>query len=167
MEWKVSVMWVAGKAYRRVDYESEPVSQERSDVPVLPPDEIDTIVVPANVEGFQETFVGEHRWYAVRIHGSVRPQIKYIAGYQAAPVSAITHVAPVESIEAWKDTGKFVLNFSEPAQPVGPIPLVKGGRVKAPQSSRYTTYERLMKAKTLDEVFGMKPAKSADATNTS
>jgi len=31
----------------------------------------------------------------------------------------------------------------------GPIPLVKGGRVKAPQSPRYTTHERLLKAKNI------------------
>ncbi len=135
----------------------ESLPSERSADVVLTPDEIDTIVVPAKVEGFQETFVGEHRWYAVRIHGSVRPQIKYIAGYQAAPVSAITHVAPVKSIEAWKDTGKFVLNFAEPPRTIGPIPLVKGGRVKAPQSIRYTNYRRLVTAQTLDEVFAPEP----------
>jgi hypothetical protein len=56
-------------------------------------------------------FLGEDRWYAVRIHGSMRPQIKFAAAYQVAPVSAITHIAPVRSIEPWKDTGKVVLTF--------------------------------------------------------
>ena len=78
-----------------------------------------------------------------------------------APVQAITHFARVKSIEPWEDSGKFVLNFEEPAQPVGPIPLVKGGRVKAPQSIRYTTHERLLKAKNLDELFGAKTEKKA------
>src|SRR5712692_130456 len=68
------------------DVLGEPVSPDRVVATVLSPDEIDTIVVPAKEEGFQETFLGEHRWYAVRIHGSVRPQIKYIAAYQIAPV---------------------------------------------------------------------------------
>ncbi len=119
------------------------------------PDEIDTIVVPSRSDGVRETFLGEDRWYAVRIHGSLRPQIKYIALYQIAPVSAITHLAPVKSIEPWKDTGKFVLNFAEAALAIGPIPLVKGGLVKAPQSIRYTTRERLLKATNLDEVFAV------------
>jgi hypothetical protein len=59
----------------------------------------------------------------------------------------------VKSIEPWKETGKFVVNFTEPAREIGPIPLVKGGRVKALQNLRYTTRERLEKAKTLDEVW--------------
>jgi hypothetical protein len=115
--------------------------------------EVDTVVVPAREEGFQETFLGENRWYAIRIHGTMRPQIKYIAAYRVAPVSAITHIAPVKSIEPWKDTGKFVLNFTEPAREIGPIELVKGGRAKALQNLRYTTRARLEAAKTLDDIW--------------
>ena len=115
--------------------------------------EVDTIVVPAREEGFQETFLGENRWYQIRIHGSMRPQIKYIAVYRVAPISAITHLAPVQSIEPWKDTNKFVVNFAEPAKEIDPITLVKGGRGKALQNSRYTTRVKLLSAKTLDDVW--------------
>jgi hypothetical protein len=115
--------------------------------------EVDAVVVPAREEGFQETFLGENRWYEIRIHGTMRPQIKYIAAYRVAPVSAITHIAPVKSVEPWKDTGKYVVNFAEPAREIGPILLVKGGRVKSPYSLRYTTRERLLSAKTLDDVW--------------
>src|SRR5437899_401215 len=104
--------------------------------------EVDTVVVPAREEGFQEVFLGENRWYAIRIHGTMRPQIKYIAAYRVAPVSAITHLAAVKSIEPWKDTGKFVVNFTEPAREIGPIELIKGGRGKALQNLRYTTRAR-------------------------
>ena len=51
------------------------------------------------------------------------PQIKYIAAYQVSPVQAITHVARVKSIEPCEDSGKFVLNFDGPAEPIGPISL--------------------------------------------
>ncbi len=78
--------------------------------------DIDTVVVPAQEEGFNETFLGEDRWYKVRLHSSMIPKIKHIAVYQVAPVSAITYVAPVESIEPWQNSGKYVLNFSEPAR---------------------------------------------------
>jgi hypothetical protein len=121
---------------------------------VVDTSEFDTVVVPAREDGFQQVFLGENRWYSVRLHGTMRPQIKYIAAYQVAPVSAITHVAPVKSIEPWKDTNKFVLNFSEPAAAIGPIPLVKGGRAKALQNLRYTSYARLKTAKTLDDLWG-------------
>ena len=115
--------------------------------------EVDTVVVPAREEGFREVFLGENRWYEVRIHGTMRPQIKYAAAYQVAPVMAITHIAPVKSIEPWKDSGKYVLNFSDPAREIGPITLVQKGRVKALQNLRYTTRKRLETAKTLDDVW--------------
>ncbi len=115
--------------------------------------EVDTIVVPAQAEGFRETFLGENRWHQIRIHGTMRPQIKYIAVYQVRPVSAITHVAPVSSIEPWGDSGKFVVNFAEPAKEINHIRLVPNGKVKALQNIRYTTLERLEAATTLDEVW--------------
>lgn len=114
---------------------------------------VDTVVVPSREEGFQDTFLKENRWYAVRIHGTMRPQIKYIAAYRVAPVSAITHIAPVHSIEPWKDTDKFVLNFAESAKEIGPIPLVKGSRGKALQNLRYTNRQTIEQAKTLDDIW--------------
>jgi hypothetical protein len=139
----------------------EPYSPEAAVAPAVNTDEIDTIIVPAKLDGFEECFIGQNRWYAVRINGAVRPQIKYIAAYQVSPVQAVTHFARVKSIEPWEDSGKFVLNFEEPAQPIGPISLVKGGRVKAPQSIRYTSHELLLKAKNLDELFDGKAANAA------
>ena len=40
--------------------------------------ELDTIVVPARDEGFQRAFIGEDRWYAIRIHSSMISQIKHV-----------------------------------------------------------------------------------------
>jgi hypothetical protein len=123
------------------------------DLPPVETTEVDTVVVPARIDGAKETFLGENMWYAVRIHGSMKPQIKHIALYQVAPVSAITHIADVSSIEPWKDSGKSVVNFTGPAKKIKPIKLVKGGRVKALQNLRYTTLNRLKKAKKLDDVW--------------
>jgi hypothetical protein len=123
---------------------------------------LDTVVVPAREDGFKEVFLGENRWHAVRIHGSMRPQIKYIAAYQVAPVSAITYIAPVKSIESWKGSAKTVLNFAEPARPIGPIQLVKGGEVGAPQNLRYTSKIRIEQAKTLDDIWGKRALQPLD-----
>ncbi len=116
--------------------------------------DIDTVVVPAQEDGFNETFLGENRWYKVRLHSSMIPKIKHIAAYQVSPLSAITYVAPVESIEPWQDSGKYVLKFSKPATKLPqPVKLVPKGEVKALRSLRYTSYERLMNAKTMEEAF--------------
>ena len=66
----------------------------------------------------------------------------------------MTHVVPVQSIAPWNNTNKYVVDFAEPIEELEkPIKLVPKGKVKAPQAPRYTSYERLMNAKTLDETF--------------
>jgi hypothetical protein len=69
--------------------------------------------------------------------------------------SMFTYVAKVKKIERWKDSSKYILYFTEPAKPICPIKLIPkpNGKVKAPQAPRYTSFERLMKAKNLDEAF--------------
>ena len=59
----------------------------------------DTVIVPAQSEGFEKVFLGEDCWYAIRISGGMLDKIKYIAAYQTQPVSAITHYAAVDRIE--------------------------------------------------------------------
>jgi len=126
---------------------------EKAGLPPLDPSEIDTIVVPARDDGFNEVFLGENRWWEIRMHSSMIPKIKYIAVYRVAPKSAITHIARVSSIDQWRDTTKYVVNFAEPATEIGPIDLVPKGNVKAPQAPRYTSKVRLDTARNLDEAF--------------
>jgi hypothetical protein len=112
-------------------------------------DEPDTVIVPAQKEGFDEVFLGQNVWWAIRIGGGMIPKIKYIAAYQSNPVSAVTHVA---SIEPYGEDGKYKLIFSEPARPIGPIPFADApsGSMQGP---RYTTYARLMAAKKIADLF--------------
>jgi len=121
----------------------------------LPLEQMDTIVVPANEEGFNEVFIGENCWYAIRVSSSVIYKIKYIAVYQTAPISAITHYAEVAKIEKHKGTKKYIVYFKDKAKQIGPLKLIPKpkGKVKAPQAPRYTTFDKLKNAKSLDEVF--------------
>jgi len=112
----------------------------------------DTVVVPAQQEGFERVFLGQDCWYAIRIAGGMLDRIKYIAAYQTNPVSAITHYAPVSRIEPYGEDGKYKLVFTEKAKPVGPI-VFAGVATGAMQGPRYTTFDRLLKAKTLGELF--------------
>lgn len=111
----------------------------------------DTIIVPAQKEGFERVFLGEDCWYAVRISGGMLDKIKYIAGYQTQPVSAITHYAPVSRIEPYGEGGKYKLVFSEPAKAIGPIPYADAPQ-GAMQGPRYTTFAKLQAAKKLPEL---------------
>lgn len=128
-------------------------------------DDVDTIVVPAREDGFQAVFLGENCWYAIQVDAAMMGRIKYIAAYRVAPVSAVTHIAPVKSfevwekfealkkIEPWRRGTKYVVNFAAPARKIGPISLVRGGCVKPPQGIRYASRRKLLRAKTLDELW--------------
>jgi hypothetical protein len=110
----------------------------------------DTIIVPAQKEGFETVFLGQDCWYAIRISGGMLGRIKYIAGYQTQPTSAITHYAPVARIEPYGEGGKYKLIFSEPAKPIGPIPFGDAPQ-GAMQGPRYASLARLKEAKKLTD----------------
>lgn len=116
-------------------------------------DDLDTIVVAAKEDGFKEVFLGEKCWYQIRISAAMLSKIKYIAAYQVAPVSAITHIAEVEKIEKYKDTGKYILYFKGGAKQIDRVPLSGNSKGKAPQAPRYTSYKKLMEATTLDDLW--------------
>ncbi|RAI37124.1 GIY-YIG nuclease family protein [Rhodoplanes serenus] len=114
--------------------------------------EADTIIVPAQRDGFEAVFLGQNAWHAIRIGGGMIPKIKYVAAYQSQPVKAVTHVAPVASIEPYGEDGKYKLVFAEAARPIGPIPFADApsGSMQGP---RYTTYARLLNAKKVTDLF--------------
>jgi hypothetical protein len=80
------------------------------------------------------------------------PRIKYVAAYQSQPVSAITHVAPVASIEPYGEDGKFKLIFAEPAKQIEPIPFANAP-ADSMQGPRYSTYARLRPPRRLPTSF--------------
>ena len=125
----------------------------RSGTKSVSPEDIDTIVVPAQEEGFLSAFIESNAWWQIRISVSMLDKIKYIAAYRTAPISAITHIAEVARIEKYQDTNKYILYFKEPAKEISHIELDKDKKGIAPQASRYTSYDRLMKATKLSEVF--------------
>jgi hypothetical protein len=117
--------------------------------------EPDTIIVPAQIDGFKDVFLGENCWYAIRISGGMLPKIRWIAAYQTQPISAITHIAPVDHIEPYGDGQKYKVVFSEQAKPIGPIEFGDAPRGFM-QGPRYTTHARLVKAKKLTDLFSGK-----------
>ncbi len=108
--------------------------------------------MPAQEEGFKRVFIGEGRWRAIRISGGMLQKIRYVAAYQTRPVSAITHYAPVATIEPYGEEGKYQLMFSSPAVEIGPIPFADapGGLMQGP---RYTTIGKLKSAKKVTDLF--------------
>lgn len=115
-------------------------------------DAIDTVVVPAQEDGFKTVFLNEHKWYAIRIGGGNLNRIKYLATYRTSPISAITHYAEVESIEEYGDSGKYLLNLKAPVE----VPrIIEFGNAKSGsmQGPRYTSLKRLLDSSSLKELF--------------
>lgn len=115
------------------------------------PDLWDTVIVPAKEDGFQETFIQDKEWYAIRIGGGMLERLKYIAAYRVKPVMAITHYAEIDRIEPYGDTGKYIVYFKGAAQEIGPIKYADApsGTMQGP---RYTNINQLKSAKTISEL---------------
>lgn len=125
------------------------------DAPALQEDSdnvLDTLVVPAQEEGFNRVFIGENRWFSIRISGDKMKQIRYIAAYQSKPVMAITHYAKVARIEPYGDGRKYQVIFSGPAQAINNIPYADAPNGSM-QGTRYTCFEKLQRAKKLMDLF--------------
>jgi hypothetical protein len=112
--------------------------------------DIDTIVCPARPEGFNNVFLGEKVWHAVRISPSIIPKLRYIAIYQVSPVSAIQWVGKISSIKPYQNTGKYIVYTSEIFK-VGPIKM--DSQKFVPQGSRYTQFSLIENATKLSDIF--------------
>ena len=137
-------------ALPRVPAASLATSVQTASTPANPADVV--VVVPAQEDGFRAVFLGEHRWRAIRIAGGKLQQIRYIAAYQTKPISAVTHYAAVAAIEPYGEGGKYQLIFSGAPVEITPIPFADApaGLMQGP---RYSTFGKLLKAKTLSDLF--------------
>ena len=109
----------------------------------------DTIVVPAREDGFIQEFLGNNQWYSIRIGAAMKERIKFIAAYQVAPISAVTHVAKIKEIRPYRDTGKYLVLFDGPAEEIEHKKLKDPKR--SPQSPVYVKYSKLMNTSNFDE----------------
>jgi len=136
--------------------EIKPKPANKTDSKTKPKDDeplCDMVIVPAKKEGFEKVFLGENRWWAIRISGNFLHRLKYICAYQVAPISAVTHWAEVERIEPYGDKGKYQLIFKGKAQkmeaPLKNEKLPQGFM----QGPKYTNFEIFKKAQSLRDLF--------------
>lgn len=113
---------------------------------------LDTIIVPAQEEGFKKVFLGENRWYSIRISSDKLSQLRYIAVYQSKPKMTITHYAEIDRIEPYGDGRKYQIIFSDPAREIKNIPY-ENAPSGSMQSTHYTTFDKLQKAKKVMDLF--------------
>ena len=135
-------------------FEKQPVITPKAHLPAVAkaPHAIDTIVVPAQPEGFKTAYMGAHAWWAIRIAEAKLEKLKWVAAYQVQPISKITHIAEIDRIEPYGDSGKYKLFFKGPPELLAnPVPYgdAPSGVMQAP---RYTTREKLLAAKSVLDI---------------
>lgn len=136
-------------------YFCEPLIQEiQEDVRTVMEDadtrEFDTVVCAAFEEGFKNAYLEKNAWWAIRLSQRAREKLKYLAIYEKSPTGAVQNIAEIEKIEPYEDSGKFIV-YLKNKQKIGPIKYDKPG--SAPQSPRFTTYEKLVNSKVLSELW--------------
>ncbi|MEL7623231.1 MAG: hypothetical protein AAGU12_06540 [Clostridiales bacterium] len=110
----------------------------------------DTIIVPAQEQGFQETFIGENCWYAIRIGAAMKARIQYIAAYQVAPESAVTYIAEIKEVRPYEDSGKYLVEFKAPAEKLQRKIKLRESK-NSPQGPVYVRREDLLSAEYLED----------------
>lgn len=118
-------------------------------------DEIDLVILSSKEVkgGFVDTFLGERKWYPLRIKEENRSKVRYIAIYRGTPMSCITHYAEIEKIGYDSSVGEDVFFLKgEPTELPHKITLGNkcGYHFRAP---RYLTLNKLLSAKTADDLF--------------
>jgi hypothetical protein len=114
--------------------------------------DFDTVVCPAFEDGFKQAYVENNAWWAIRLSHNAREKIHHLAIYEKAPAAVVRHVAEIDRIEPYKNSGKYKV-FLKNKQEVRPIPLDKDKKGVAPQAPRFTTYDKLRKAKKISELW--------------
>ena len=112
----------------------------------------DTVVCAAFEDGFKHAYKENNAWWEIRLSQQAREKLKYLAIYEKAPIAHISHYAEIERIEPYKDTGKYIL-YLKNKKTIKPIKLSTGKKGEAPQAPRYTTLNKLLKAKTISELW--------------
>ncbi|MGA6827327.1 hypothetical protein ACO9S2_06895 [Nitrospira sp. NS4] len=139
-----------------VIYECEPMGGEVEQIEgsKVSNEDFDTVVCAAFDDGFQRAYVKSNAWWAIRLSQKAREKIRYLAIYQKSPIKEIQHVAEIKRIEPYKDSGKFIVYLGKKMK-IRPIPLDKARKGTAPQSPRFTTFEKLKRAKTISQLWNM------------
>lgn len=112
---------------------------------------IDTIIVPSKEDTFESVFMIENCWYPIRLGSEKIDVLKWIAVCQSIPIRALTHYARITTIEKYKETGRYVINFEQPIALVKPLSIREGSKFTV-QGQRYTTLTKILRAKEFEDL---------------
>ena len=130
------------KAYLQEVYGVKPQTLAHEDLT-----EVNTLVVPAHVEGLDTLLNNE--WYWLRIGKDKIDKIKYLAIYFGTPTCAVTHIAKVEKLT--KHAQGYKAKLSEVTELDNPIILGDLSPLYV-RPNRYVSKERILNAKKYEDL---------------
>lgn len=136
--------------YTTLDFDIEEGVEEYRETFDDMDEDYDTIIVSADIDGFEETFLGENCWYTVKMADYRIENIRYIAAYINRPYYHITHYAKVDGIIPYEDGYKIL--FKDKAIKIPEMPRGDDIWVMRPRI-RYTTYETFINSETVTDMF--------------
>ncbi len=113
--------------------------------------DIDTVVSPAKYEDKIRNFFKEKIWSDIHIAKEKKDRLKYFALYKVLPLGQIIYVGEILDIPVSNANDKKY-NILVKDIDVKIKPKERGDNFSL-RRSRYTTYERLISAKTLSDLF--------------
>lgn len=114
--------------------------------------ELNTLIVACKKENFDSVFISEKSWYPISIGAEKVKDIKYVISYQKSPISALTHIATVKKIERIPNSKKYKIIFKNTPTEITYIEMGEN-RKNVPQNPRYGNKEKILKAKTMDDIY--------------
>ena len=115
----------------------------------------DTVIFSSRGSGFEETFLGKTEtacWYPCRVSESREHNLKYVAIYRGAPISAITHYAKIKEFKFDQERNCKVCYFD--GLPIKlPNEIVLGNKESCFfLGTKYTSLESLLNATKADQI---------------
>jgi hypothetical protein len=118
--------------------------------------EIDTVVVPAQDDGFINVFIAQRCWYSLKLSKAKMKKLRFIAIYRVHPTSAITHYAQISHFEPHEGGPKYKVLFQGEAKEIKRVPFGSAPS-GAMQGIRYTTLAEIISATTIADIIRPKP----------
>lgn len=126
------------------EYEIEEVSS---------PEDFDLVTFPAHDINFDIYFLGQHKWFEVRISNDKVNKLKYVALYVGKPVSGITHYGEISQIIDSGNNNKKIIILSGAPISLGRTVTLGSINSNAVRPPRYTTLKKLLNAREISDLF--------------
>lgn len=116
--------------------------------------EYNLVTFPAHSSNFKTVFLGQKKWYEVRIAEDRIPNLKYIALYVGSPISGITHYGKIDKIiDSGNNNNKKIIFLDGDPISIGHTVVLGNTNATSMRPPRYTTLEKLLDAKYVKDLF--------------